>query len=819
MIEQPRDRTGGLGRLAAALAGSFLLGLLVQPARAQDASFSPPPPPIAVPEISARSEEVGVSLKALDERLATTADLANIEARLPAMADRIHRQLTETQRLLDSESTLVVLTNLADAWRGIATELAAWSDLLTREATVIESELDRLNRLADQWARTREEARRSQAPSTVLQRIDVTTTAIGLSRSTALARRAYILSLQARVAQQLALVQDAQARVARARGLDLAMLFRRDSPPVWRDADRGPVPWREVPAKLWAGVVSEGRLLAQLMADRQERAIVHAFIFVALLIFLRIGHRRAQHWSENDPDLARVAKIFQFPISAALVLALMATFWLYPRPPLVLRNVVALLMLVPVIRILRRLTAPTPPVGFFALGAFFLVNRVRELALDVPGLEQRMFVVEMLVAVAVVMIERALVRRRAAAPEAASPSAPSSSRVVVPPPLLWIALAALLLALGLGAAGYMPIARLIGDGVLRSGYAAMLLYAAVRVADGLLAWAFRSWPLIGLQMVRRHRALLERRLLRVLRWAAIFLWVASTLDALSLLEPVRDLLYGSLAASVRRGALTISLGDVLAFVVTVALAFLASRFVRFALEEDIYPRLLLARGLPYALSVLVHYAILLLGFLFAAAALGVDMNRVTFLTGAFGVGVGFGLQSVVNNFVSGIILLLERPIQVGDVVQLGDLEGIVRRIGIRSTTVRTWPGAEVIVPNATFISDRVTNWTLSDRRRRIDLPIGVSYGADPERVLDLLRATALTVPGVIPEPAPLALFRDFGDSTLDFEIRAWTDRFEDWLIIKSRLGVAVNAAFKDAGIAIPSPQRDVTIRFPPREET
>jgi small-conductance mechanosensitive channel len=772
-----------------------------------------------VPEISVRSEEVVASLKALDERLATTAELASIEARLPTVTDRIQRQLTDTQRLLDSEPTLAMLTNLADAWRGIATDLASWSDLLTREATVIEGELDRLNRLADQWTRTREEARRSQAPSTVLQRIDLTITAIGLSRNTALTRRAYILSLQARVAQELALVQDAQARVARARGMDLSMLFRRDSPPVWRDAERGPVPWREVPAKLWAGVVSEGALLAQVMADRQERAIVHVFVFVALLIFLGIGHRRARDWSEDDPQLARVAQIFQVPISAALVLALMATFWLYPRPPLVLRNVVALLMLVPVIRILRRLTAPTPPIGFFALGAFFLVNRVRELALHVPGLEQRIFVLEMLVAVAVVMIERALVRRRAPAPETATPPMPSSSRVVVPPPLLWIGLLALLVALGLGAAGYMPIARLIGDGVLRSGYSAMLLYAAVRVADGLLAWALRSWPLVGLQMVRRHPALLERRVLRLLRWAAMFLWVASTLDAVSLLDPVRDFLYGSLGASVTRGALTISLGDVLAFVITVTLAFLASRFVRFVLEEDIYPRLSLARGLPYALSVLIHYAILLLGFLLAVAALGVDMNRVTFLTGAFGVGVGFGLQSVVNNFVSGIILLLERPIQVGDAIQLGDLEGNVRRIGIRSTTVRTWQGAEVIVPNATLISDRVTNWTLSDRRRRIDLPIGVAYGSDPERVLDLLRATALTVPGVIPEPAPLALFKNFGDSALDFEVRAWTDRFEDWLIIKSRLGVAVNAAFKDAGIAIPFPQRDVTIRFPPREET
>ncbi len=750
--------------IAAVLAWCLLVSVLVEPAWPQDQP--PPPPPIPVPEISARSEEIVASLKALDERLAVSAELANIEARLPAMTGRIQRQLIETQRLLDSEPPLAVLANLADAWRGIATDIAAWSDLLTREAIVVEGELDRLNRLADQWARTREEARRSQAPSTVLQRIDITTTAIGLSRNTALSRRASILSLQARVAQQLALVQDAQARVARARGLDLAMLFRRDSPPVWRDADRGPVPWREVPTKLWAGLVSEGRLLAQFMADRPERAIIHALLFVALLIFLRMGHRRARHWSEDDPDLAMLFRRDSPPVWRDA-----------DRGPVPWREV---------------------PTKLWA-----------------PGLEQRIFVVEMLVAVAVIMIERGLVRRN----EAAASSVASSSRVVVPPPLLWIALAALLLALGLGAGGYMPIARLIGDGVLRSGYAAMLLYAAVRVADGLLAWALRSWPLIGLQMVRRHRALLERRVLRLLRWVAMFLWIALTLDALSLLDSVREILSVGLAASVTRGTITISLGDVLAFVVTVALAFLASRFVRFVLEEDIYPRLLLARGLPYALSVLIHYAILLLGFLLAVAALGVDMNRVTFLTGAFGVGVGFGLQSVVNNFVSGIILLLERPVQVGDVIQLGDLEGIVRRIGIRSTTVRTWPGAEVIVPNASLISDRVTNWTLSDRRRRIDLPVGVAYGADPERVLDLLRVTALAVPGVIPEPAPLALFKDFGDSALDFEIRAWTDRFEDWLIVKSRLGVAVNAAFKNAGIVIPSPQREVTIRFPPREET
>ena len=123
------------------------------------------------------------------------------------------------------------------------------------------------------------------------------------------------------------------------------------------------------------------------------------------------------------------------------------------------------------------------------------------------------------------------------------------------------------------------------------------------------------------------------------------------------------------------------------------------------------------------------------------------------------------------------------------------------------------------MPNATLISGNLTNWTLSDRTRRFELPVGVAYGSDPQRVIDLLRDAAASVPGVLTNPAPVVLFQRFGDSALNFEVRAWTARFEEWAAIQSQVAVAVNAALKAAGIEIPFPQRDVTLRFPPREET
>jgi small-conductance mechanosensitive channel len=167
---------------------------------------------------------------------------------------------------------------------------------------------------------------------------------------------------------------------------------------------------------------------------------------------------------------------------------------------------------------------------------------------------------------------------------------------------------------------------------------------------------------------------------------------------------------------------------------------------------------------------------------------------------------------VVNNFVSGLILLYERPVQLGDMVEVGGVIGEVKRIGMRSSTVRTLQGAEVIVPNGNLISDQVVNWTFSDRRRRMEVKVGVAYGTDPERVLELLRQVARENTGVLADPEPVALFLGFGDSSLDFELRAWTPLFESWWLTQSELNVAVNRAIADAGIEIPFPQRDLHLR-------
>jgi small-conductance mechanosensitive channel len=257
---------------------------------------------------------------------------------------------------------------------------------------------------------------------------------------------------------------------------------------------------------------------------------------------------------------------------------------------------------------------------------------------------------------------------------------------------------------------------------------------------------------------------------------------------------------------------SLSLGQFVYAIASIYIAVLASRFVRFVLQEDVYTRFPLRRGVPQAISTTVHYAVVVLGFFLALGAAGFEFGQFSLLTGALGIGVGFGLQNVVNNFVSGLILLYERPVQLGDTVQIGDLMGEVTRLGIRSSTVRTTEGADVIVPNGNLISDRVVNWTRTDLQRRIEVNVGVAYGNDPEKVCALLLEVARAHPLVIEEPPPVALLTAFGDSSLDFTLRCWTDRFDSFVISRSEIAIGVYAALQQAGIEIPFPQRDLHVR-------
>ena len=218
------------------------------------------------------------------------------------------------------------------------------------------------------------------------------------------------------------------------------------------------------------------------------------------------------------------------------------------------------------------------------------------------------------------------------------------------------------------------------------------------------------------------------------------------------------------------------------------------------------------RGTREAMITMTGYAGVLIAVIVAMAMAGIEFANLALIAGALSVGIGFGLQNIVNNFISGLILLFERPIKTGDWIVVGNTEGYVKRIRIRSTQIQTFDRADVIVPNSELISGQVTNWMLSDTTGRARIPIGVAYGSDIQQVKLILLRIADEHPDVLTDgsaPAPFVLFREFADSSLNFELRCHIRNIDNRLRVISDINFAIDKAFREEGIAIPFPQRDV----------
>ncbi len=376
-----------------------------------------------------------------------------------------------------------------------------------------------------------------------------------------------------------------------------------------------------------------------------------------------------------------------------------------------------------------------------------------------------------------------------------------------------VALAVLAISQVANLFGYYKLMLYLAVACIYSVFIALAVSTALRVFTLLFLAALDAPSAERLALVRLHRATLARWTPRLMQWVGILVWLGATLDLLNVRTWVNEHIVAMLDFNIVGGSGNVTLGGVLSFWAILLFGFALSTSLRFLLREEFLKRLHLKRGIPELISTTLHYLLLLLVFLFAVNAGGVALNKFTVLTGALGVGVGFGLQNIINNFVSGLILQFERPIRIGDVVELeAGVTGSVTRIGIRSSTVQTFQGAEVIIPNASFISSNVTNWTLSEARRRLELPVGVAYGTDARLVKELLARPAIQHPDVLTSPEPAVFFKGFGDSALNFELQFWVMQESNTVKVKSEVALEVMRLLNEAGVEIPFPQRDLRLR-------
>lgn len=306
----------------------------------------------------------------------------------------------------------------------------------------------------------------------------------------------------------------------------------------------------------------------------------------------------------------------------------------------------------------------------------------------------------------------------------------------------------------------------------------------------------------------------QRRINRIFTFLAIAIWGYYFLESLSLLDTIVDGTFAFLRKQRHILNAVFTFEQIAVFVIVIYFStFLANTIAYAASIKDEQNAGVRNKRLGSSI-LLIRLAVFTIGFLIAFAASGIPIDKIAIVLGALSVGIGFGLQTIVNNLVSGVILAFERPIQIGDTIQVGTIEGVVKDIGIRASKIRNWDGADVIIPNGDLLAEHLTNWTLSDKKRRVELLIGVSYDSDTELVTSLIKQE-LSREKIMSEPPQRVFMQKFGDNSIDFRVLFWVEDVDFWIVIRDDVMRGIYKAFKANNVEIPFPQRDLYIKsFP-----
>jgi len=316
---------------------------------------------------------------------------------------------------------------------------------------------------------------------------------------------------------------------------------------------------------------------------------------------------------------------------------------------------------------------------------------------------------------------------------------------------------------------------------------------------------------MDIQQINQQSLRLTKLGIMILFGALVYLIWADLLSAVSYLDSFTLWEYNSGSAQ-NPAMLVVSVADMMVVLLIVAFTVTLARNLPGLLEISVLSRLPLKRGSSYAITTLLSYGIVSIGFIFGLSFLGVSWDKLQWLVAALGIGLGFGLQEIFANFVAGLIILLERPVRIGDVVTIGNLSGTVNRIRIRATTITDFDRKDIIVPNKTFVTDQLINWSLSDTVIRVTIRLGVAYGSDLDQVRELLLRIVRKNPRVLKDPKPTVLLLNFGESTLDHELSFHVCELSEKDQVIDEINREIERLFQKNGIEIAFRRLDINLR-------
>lgn len=760
---------------------------------------------IKIADITGQATEIEDRLEDIDTELSET----DIEEQAKDALDNFNKEIKIMQTSLDntlaSRLDKFKIQELSSNWNIVKKSLATQQEQFKKRSDRLSKGLELVQEKKQIWRLTQKAAKHESAPETVKKRVTEILALLHKLKSTLKSSRNLALDILARTSKQQNLVDLAIERIETAEKQMVSNVMHAQDMPLWfSGSDSEKI--KLIPDNIVSRLKGLKTGLIKYIEDQYILLLIQTIFTLFLGWF--ISHR--YRLIKEEASIGNYGlDALKHPWPAAMLVSLYMTPFIYVDRTLGFIFLTIICSLPLWLYVVGGMLSAALHVSLIIITLLALVEEIRTVFGGFTLLSRWTLILEFVVAL--VAIRWLLPKHSQQIPDYLRNSFWFKFMRT------WLRYSIPVLGAGIMAVafGYSELAGKIAFLVIWGPFAGAAFIAIVRIVEAILHSYIDTGQFDFLNMIKINRHPFVTLTRRILRTVGFLAWAFLVLRAIQLLDPILDLTYSILTTQLGIDPIQFSLGGILAFAFTLWFSWLLARFVNLVLDNEIFSRMHTPPGVPFAITTFSRYIILVVGFLAAVSVLGFPLDKITIVLGALGVGIGFGLQNITNNFVSGIILLFERPIRVGDKIQFDDLIGRVSFIGIRASKITSFDGSDVIVPNADFISSRVINWTFSDEKRRVIVPIRVSYETDPEQVLELLLKVAKDHPEIIDSPEPEALFQNFGESSLEFELRAWTESDRGWVAVKSDLAIVIHKALKEAGIEIPFPQMNVNLRnFP-----
>jgi len=546
--------------------------------------------------------------------------------------------------------------------------------------------------------------------------------------------------------------------------------------------------------------------LGDYLLVHQSLIIILLLLFSGLLglfyMLKRRVHLNLEGYGKFYKEMLLV--LISKPLSAAALLTLSAAAFIFPDRPYIFRELIVFITIYPLFNLFNRILDRKYQVYLYWFGFIILMYLLIILVVSDIDLARLIYLIVAVVEAGLLGMMLVKLRKR-------MDMGFLRSLVYI---FVVFNLALAITGLAANLSGRVVLTFMAINAVFINTLSAMMLYVAIIMLNGIVVLGIDSPHVRKLNIFNLYGEQIKEWSILILNMLTVFYWFVGFLQAFYIDNYASELVISFFTYKFVIGTASFSLDIVLLFFAVIFGSFFLARFLQLILENDVLNRMPLSKGLPHTIAMSVKYSLIVSGFFLAFNATGIPMDKFTLILGAFGVGVGFGLQKIFSNIVSGLILLFERPIQIGDTVQVGSLIGRVKSIDLRASNIHTFDGSEVIVPNEQLISNEVINWTLSDMKRRVKVPLSVSVESDPFQVQHLVMEILNDHPKILKDPKPLVYFTLVGQSSLDFELLFWISEKGEGRSTKSDVLFGVFQKLKDNNVKVPIPRQDINIINP-----